>query len=349
MNGSITVVLAMAVLLMSGAAATPSLAQDAVRLTGSGATFPFPIYSTWFKAFGATHKSMTVDYQGKGSGAGIQDFINRTVDFAASDAAMTDEDIAKVPGGVVLLPATAGEIALAYNLPGNPKGVKLPRDVYSGIFLGKITKWSDPKIKAANPGVTLPAQDAPATIVSTRWALRPGSFRRRRRDRAATSRRRATTAAKPSTVRVRRPSRAADIRLSARTVPPSPTSGPSQDDSTSLSWSTTTRWSRATSRPSGGSWRRNRAEVRTTPSGTLTSGTMWPSRTWLTCRLPPPRSTMVASCCAPHARAARAPSRASSCQLRTRTSVAGRSRSGASSVSLLRASRTAAVATTTVR
>src|SRR6266852_714484 len=87
-----------------------ALAQDSLRLTGSGATFPFPLYSTWFKAFSGKHKSVTVDYQGKGSGAGIQDFVNHTVDFAASDAAMSDEDMAKVAGGVQLLPMTAGEI-----------------------------------------------------------------------------------------------------------------------------------------------------------------------------------------------------------------------------------------------
>jgi phosphate transport system substrate-binding protein len=142
-------------LLVSG----PAGAQDRMRLTGSGASFPFPIYSAWFKTFSTKHKSVTVDYQAKGSGAGIQDFVNRTVDFAASDAAMSDADIAKVPGGVQLLPMTAGEIVLGYNIPGNPKGLKLPRDVYVGIFLGKITKWSDPKLKAANPGLTLPDSD----------------------------------------------------------------------------------------------------------------------------------------------------------------------------------------------
>jgi phosphate transport system substrate-binding protein len=140
-------------------AAAPTAAQDRLRLTGSGASFPFPIYSAWFKSFSGKQKSVTVDYQAKGSGAGIQDFINRTVDFAASDAAMTDAEIAKVPGGVRLLPMTAGEIVLAYNVPGNPKGLKLPRDVYAGIFLGKITKWSDPRLKAANPGVNLPDTD----------------------------------------------------------------------------------------------------------------------------------------------------------------------------------------------
>jgi len=139
--------------------AAPGQAQDRLRLTGSGASFPFPIYSAWFKAFRAKQNSVTVDYQAKGSGAGIQDFVNRTVDFAASDAAMTDAEMAKVPGGVQLLPMTAGEIVLAYNIPGNPKGLKLPRDVYAGIFLGTITKWSDPKLKAANPGVNLPDTD----------------------------------------------------------------------------------------------------------------------------------------------------------------------------------------------
>lgn len=134
-----------------------------LRLTGSGASFPFPIYSAWFKDFSKKTEGVIVDYQAKGSGAGIQDFINRTVDFAASDAAMTDEQIAKVEGGVVLLPMTAGEIVLAYNLPGNPAGLKLARDVYPDIFLGKITKWNDPRIAATNPDLKLP--DLPITVV----------------------------------------------------------------------------------------------------------------------------------------------------------------------------------------
>ena len=141
---------------------TTVVAQD-VRLIGSGASFPFPIYSAWFKDFSKKNYGVTVDYQAKGSGAGIQDFTNRTVDFAGSDAAMTDEEIAKVTDGVVLLPVTAGEIVLAYNLPGNPKNLKLPRDVYPDIFLGKVTKWSDPKIVAANPGLKLP--DLQITVV----------------------------------------------------------------------------------------------------------------------------------------------------------------------------------------
>ncbi|WP_028578864.1 phosphate ABC transporter substrate-binding protein PstS [Desulfogranum japonicum] len=140
----------------------PAAASE-VRLTGSGASFPAPIYTTWFKQFTRANKGIQVNYQAKGSGAGIRDFMNHTVDFAASDAAMKDEEIAKVAEGVQLLPMTAGEIVLAYNLDG-VKGLNLPRSVYPGIFLGKIKKWNDPAIVAANPGVTLP--DEEITVVT---------------------------------------------------------------------------------------------------------------------------------------------------------------------------------------
>ena len=123
-----------------------------MRLTGSGASFPFPLYSAWFKAFSAKHKGITVDYQGKGSGAGIQDFINRTVDFAASDAAMTDEQIGQVPGGVQLLPMTAARSSSATTCP-DPKSSKLPRDVYAGDLPRQDHQVERPKLKAANPGV----------------------------------------------------------------------------------------------------------------------------------------------------------------------------------------------------
>ena len=157
MNRKLTIVMAAVVALamqMSQANA------DDLRLIGSGASFPFPLYSAWFKAFSQKTAGVTVDYQAKGSGAGIQDLINNTVDFAASDAAMTPEQIAKVERGVVLLPMTAGEIVLAYNLPDKPKELKLPRDVYPDIFLGKITRWNDPRIAAANPGAKLPTARA---------------------------------------------------------------------------------------------------------------------------------------------------------------------------------------------
>src|SRR5262245_36140994 len=141
---------------------TAHASAQQVRLVGPGQTVPFPIYATWFKGVGKVSNGITGDYQGKGSGAGIQDLINKTVDFAASDSAMTDEQIAKVPQGVQLLPMTAGEIVLAYNLPG-VKELRLPRDVYPAIFLGKITKWNDPKLAAANPDAKLP--DLQITVV----------------------------------------------------------------------------------------------------------------------------------------------------------------------------------------
>lgn len=148
---------AIAPALLAGTARAQEL-----RLIGSGASFPFPIYAAWFKDFSKT-AGATVDYQAKGSGAGIQDFTKRTVDFAASDAAMTDEEIAKVDGGAILLPMTAGKIVLAFNLPGIASGLRLPRDVYPDIFLGKITRWNDPRLVAANPSLKLP--DMPITVV----------------------------------------------------------------------------------------------------------------------------------------------------------------------------------------
>ena len=140
-----------------------SVVAETVKLRGSGASFPFPLYGRWFKDYGKVNQEVRIDYQAKGSGAGIKDFTNKTVDFAASDAAMTDEEIAAVEAGVQLLPMTAGKIVLAYNLPNGPKDLKLSRETYTRIFSGQITRWNDPTIVAANPGVTLP--DTAITVV----------------------------------------------------------------------------------------------------------------------------------------------------------------------------------------
>ena len=150
--------LALTLIFLTGDAAI----AGKTRVTGSGASFPFPIYSTWFKTFSRANRGIIVDYQAKGSGAGIRDFINHTVDFAASDAAMKDSEIAQIKEGVQLLPMIAGEIVLAYNLKGLPD-LKLSREAYTNIFLGKIKKWNDPVIAAANPGVNLP--DIPVIVV----------------------------------------------------------------------------------------------------------------------------------------------------------------------------------------
>lgn len=129
-----------------------------VSLTGLGASFPAPLYQNWAVGLNRVHSNIRVDYQSQGSGAGIENFIQGNVDFAASDIAMKDEDIPKVQRGVLMLPMTAGSIVLTYNLPGVPEGLKLSRDVYVGIFSGQIRRWNDPKIVALNPGVTLPDQ-----------------------------------------------------------------------------------------------------------------------------------------------------------------------------------------------
>ncbi|WP_293157977.1 MULTISPECIES: phosphate ABC transporter substrate-binding protein PstS [unclassified Microcoleus] len=135
-----------------------ALASD-VAITAAGASFPAPLYQRWFQDFNKINPKVQINYQSVGSGAGVEQFTKGTVDFGASDTAMKDDEIAKVPAdkGVILLPMTAGSIVIGYNLPDVPE-LKLPRDVYTEIFQGKITKWNDPKIAAANPGAKLPDQ-----------------------------------------------------------------------------------------------------------------------------------------------------------------------------------------------
>src|SRR5262245_8094734 len=132
------------------------------KLQGAGASFPAPLYSKWFKSYSASHPGLQIDYQSVGSGSGVKAVIDKTVDFGASDAAMSAEEQAQVPSGVLLLPMTAGSIAVSYNLEGVPS-LKLTRKAYAGIFLGQIKKWNDPAIAAANPGTKLP--DEPVNVV----------------------------------------------------------------------------------------------------------------------------------------------------------------------------------------
>jgi len=138
--------------------------ESALTLQGAGATFPAPLYERWFTEYAKAHPQVQINYQALGSGAGIKQFTDGLVDFGASDAAMTDEEIAAVSSGVVLVPATAGSVVLAYNLPGGPADLKLSREAYAGIFLGKITQWNDAKIAATNVGTTLP--DTKITVVT---------------------------------------------------------------------------------------------------------------------------------------------------------------------------------------
>jgi phosphate transport system substrate-binding protein len=129
--------------------------SDTVKLQGAGASFPALLYGQWFKDFKEAKPHITVDYQSTGSGAGVKAVTDGTVDFGASDAAMTQEEMDSVPRGVLLLPLTAGKVVLTYNLEGVPE-LKLSREAYTGIFLGKITKWNDPAIAKHNPGANLP-------------------------------------------------------------------------------------------------------------------------------------------------------------------------------------------------
>ncbi len=126
-----------------------------VSLTGAGASFPAPLYQRWFSEYNKQNTNVQVTYQSVGSGAGVEQFTQGTVDFGASDVAMKDEEIAAVDRGVALLPMTAGSIVLAYNLPG-VDNLQLSRQVYVDILLGKITKWNDPAIAKLNPDAKLP-------------------------------------------------------------------------------------------------------------------------------------------------------------------------------------------------
>jgi phosphate transport system substrate-binding protein len=135
---------------------SPTPTPSAVSLTGSGATFPQPFLNSTLTALMNVKPWMTINYQGVGSGAGISALTAKTVDFAASDAPMTDSQRTAAPN-VLHIPETIGAVTLAYNLPGVQTGLKLNGDTLSKIFLGTITNWNDPAITALNPGVTLPS------------------------------------------------------------------------------------------------------------------------------------------------------------------------------------------------
>lgn len=123
---------------------------------GAGATFPQPLYERWFGEYSKSNPGATFEYEGVGSGEGVTRFIAGEVDFGASDAAMKDSEISQVERGVALLPMTAGMVVLGYNLPGFEGELKLPRDVYADIMLGRIYRWDDPRIAAANPDAVMP-------------------------------------------------------------------------------------------------------------------------------------------------------------------------------------------------
>jgi len=135
------------------------LGADAILVNGAGATFPYPIYSKWFDEYHKAHSNVQINYQSVGSGAGIRQLLSGTVDFGASDGPMSDEQLAQAKTKVLHFPTVLGAAVPTYNIPGVSAELKFTPGVLAGIFLGTITKWNDPAIAGANPGVNLPANE----------------------------------------------------------------------------------------------------------------------------------------------------------------------------------------------
>jgi phosphate transport system substrate-binding protein len=145
-----------AILALLLAGATLAAAQN---INGAGATFPAPIYQKWFGEYHTAHPTVAINYQSLGSGAGVQQLTAGTVDFGASDMPMTDEQISKLPGKAFHFPTVMGAVVPTYNLPGVTQTLKFSPETLSGIYLGTITKWNDPKLVKDNAGVKLPNAD----------------------------------------------------------------------------------------------------------------------------------------------------------------------------------------------
>src|ERR1017187_4564648 len=147
------------VLATLGLAVLGCTAASAQKMSASGATFPGPIYQQWFKEFAAKNPGVQINYEAKGSGGGIKDLTDGTVDFAASDRPMTDGEIAAVKSHPLHFPTVLGAVVITYNIPGFTGELKLTPDAASGIFMGTIKKWNDPKLAADNPSAKLPNEE----------------------------------------------------------------------------------------------------------------------------------------------------------------------------------------------
>ncbi|NJL07253.1 MAG: phosphate ABC transporter substrate-binding protein PstS [Methylacidiphilales bacterium] len=140
-------------------AAGQSAPTSATPLRGAGSTFAAPLYKKWIEEYSVGRNTASITYDAVGSGEGVRRFIAGTVDFAGSDEIITEAEAAKLDKPAVTVPITAGMIVLAYNIPGVKSEIRLPRDVYPDIFAGRIKRWDDPRIQAANPGLALPSRD----------------------------------------------------------------------------------------------------------------------------------------------------------------------------------------------
>jgi phosphate ABC transporter, phosphate-binding protein len=136
-----------------------SNAGGPVRLQGAGATFPNPLYQKWLSEYTKLNSNVRIDYQSIGSGGGIKQIKEQTVDFGASDAPMSDADLKSAPGELLHIPTVLGAVVLTYNLQGVSQPLRFSPDVIADIFLDKIKKWDDARIKADNPNVTLPSEN----------------------------------------------------------------------------------------------------------------------------------------------------------------------------------------------
>ena len=159
----ITAVILLASVALLPLACSPSGGPGSVggvmKLQGAGATFPNPLYQKWVSEYGKLHANVQIDYQSIGSGGGIKQIQEQTVDFGASDAPMKDEELKGAPGELLHVPTVLGAVVVTYNVASIAQPLHFSPEVIAEIFLGKIKKWDDAKIKQDNPGVNLPAAD----------------------------------------------------------------------------------------------------------------------------------------------------------------------------------------------
>lgn len=156
-NAVMRMVLAAVALTALLGSAAPSEAQG-ITLNGAGATFPFPLYSKWSQVY-AAERGVQINYQSIGSGGGIRQFMEKTVDFGATDGPMTEEQMAQAGGRVLHIPMVAGAVVPVYNVTGVAQGLNFTPDLLADIFLGKVTRWNDPRLSRVNPNAALPSAD----------------------------------------------------------------------------------------------------------------------------------------------------------------------------------------------
>src|ERR1043166_5045612 len=151
------ILLALASLILAGCKGGSSSGE--VKLQGAGATYPNPLYQKWISEYEKLSPTVKIDYQSIGSGGGQKQIREQTVDFGASDSFMSDQDLKSAPGQLLHIPMVLGAVVLTYNLQGVAQPLRFSPDVVADIFLGKVKRWDDARIKTDNPGVHLPAAD----------------------------------------------------------------------------------------------------------------------------------------------------------------------------------------------